>query len=141
MAEPNIRMLWGIAKSPELSLTDQELHLLVEAHTGKQSIRELNRRELGTLIGILIGMKDSGSRARRENTRKARGNTGTANQRRKIYRLAEAMGWDRPARVNGLCRKMFDVERVEWLNHDQCSKLIEALKKMEERKRDGEDLK
>lgn len=135
MAEPTIKMLWGIAKSPELSLTDEELHLLVEAHTGKQSIRELNRRELGTLIGILTGMKDSGTRSRRENARKSYGNTGTANQRRKIYRLTQALGWEKPARVNGLCKKMFGVERVEWLDYRQCSKLIEALKSMEARQK------
>lgn len=141
MAEPSVRMLWGLAKSPELALTDEELHLLVESHTGKSSIKELNRRELGSMIGLLINMKDSGSRSRREADRRAYGRTGTENQRRKIFKLTEALGWDRPARVNGLCKKMFGVERVEWLDHNQCSKLIEALKKMEERQRDGEDLK
>ena len=33
--EPNIKKIWGIAKSPELKLTDEELHLVVQAHTGK----------------------------------------------------------------------------------------------------------
>lgn len=28
MASPTIKMLWGLAKSPELSMTDEELHLL-----------------------------------------------------------------------------------------------------------------
>ena len=27
MASPTIKMLWGLAKSPELSMTDEELHL------------------------------------------------------------------------------------------------------------------
>lgn len=43
-----IRKLWGIAKSPELRLSDEDLHLVVQAHTGKDSIKELNNRELNT---------------------------------------------------------------------------------------------
>ena len=54
MASPTIKMLWGLAKSPELSMTDEELHLLVSAHTGKDSIRALNKRELGTGLSTLF---------------------------------------------------------------------------------------
>lgn len=43
MAKPTIRMLWGLAKCQELSLTDEELHLIVSAHTGKDSIKQLNQ--------------------------------------------------------------------------------------------------
>ena len=46
MASPTIRMLWGIAKSPELGMTDEELHLLVLSHTGKDSIKQLNKGNL-----------------------------------------------------------------------------------------------
>lgn len=133
MAKPTIRMLWGLAKCQELSLTDEELHLIVSAHTGKDSIKQLNQRELGTVIGVLGNMKSSASKNGRSD-RQTRGNTGTVNQRKKIYRLTERLGWDKPARVNGLCRKMFDVACVEWLDYQQCSKLIEALKSMAERK-------
>ena len=28
--EQNIKKIWGIAKSPELKLTDEELHLVVQ---------------------------------------------------------------------------------------------------------------
>lgn len=126
-----IRKLWGVAKSPELKLSNEELHLVVQAHTGKDSIRELNSRELGTCIRVLLGMKDS---ARKETGRMDRpGNPATERQRRKVYRLAQELGWDKPARVNGLCNKMFRVSRVEWLNYEQCSKLIEAMKKILER--------
>lgn len=133
MAKPTIRMLWGLAKCPELSLTDEELHLIVSAHTGKDSIKQLNQRELGIVIGVLGNMKSSASKNGRSD-RQTRGNTGTTNQRKKIYRLAERLGWDKPARVNGLCKKMFGVACVEWLDYQQCSKLIEALKSMAERK-------
>jgi hypothetical protein len=137
MAEPTIRVLWGIAKSPELSLTSEELHLIVAANTGKDSIKELNRRELGTVIGVLQRMKDSASGKSRAD-RRSRGNTGTVNQRKKIYRLCEELGWDSPSRINGMCRRMFKVEAVEWLDYRQCSKLIEALKSMAERKEQDE---
>ena len=133
MAKPTIRMLWGLAKCQELSLTDEELHLIVSAHTGKDSIKQLNQRELGTVIGGLGNMKSSASKNGRSD-RQTRGNTGTVNQRKKIYRLTERLGWDKPARVNGLCKRMFGVACVEWLDYQQCSKLIEALKSMAERK-------
>jgi hypothetical protein len=137
MAEPTIRMLWGIAKSPELSLTTEELHLLVAANTGKDSIKELNRRELGVMIGILQRMKDSAS-GKGHADKRSRGNTGTVNQRKKIYRLCGELGWDSPSRINGMCRRMFRVDAVEWLDYRQCSKMIEALKSMVERKGQNE---
>lgn len=135
MANPTIRMLWGIAKSQELCLTDEELHLLVSAHTGKDSIRSLNKRELGTMVGVLQNMKDSSARAARSQQKQS-GNAATVNQRKKIYKLTEELGWEKKSRVNGLCRKMFRVSCVEWLNYQQCSKLIEALKSMVERRKD-----
>lgn len=129
MKKPTVRMLWGLAKCPELSLTDEELHLLVSAQTGKDSIRLLNQRELATVIGVLGDMKSSVLR-----NGKNRGNTGTDHQRKKIYKLAEILGWDKAARINGFCKRMFKVSCVEWLTYEQCSTLIEALKKMAERK-------
>lgn len=134
-AQPDIRRIWGIAKSPELKLSDEELHLLVEAHTGKDSIRELNRRECQVVIRVLLGLKDSAKKT----ARRSGGTTATENQRKKIYRLAQELGWDRPARVNGMCRRMFKVSAVEWLDYQQCSKLIEALKAMLERKEERDD--
>lgn len=138
MAEPTTRMLWGLAKSPELHMTDDELHLVVSAHTGKDSIRELNKSELRLVIGILAGMKDSAS-GRKRSIKRSRGIAGTANQRRKIYKLTEILGWSKPARINGFCKKMFGVACVEWLNYQQCSGLIEALKSMAERKEEADE--
>ena len=39
----SIRTLWGLAKSPELSLDDEDLYSLVERETGKDSLRALTR--------------------------------------------------------------------------------------------------
>lgn len=124
-----IRTIWAIAKSPELALTDEELHLLVSAHTGKDSLRDLTPHEIHAVVGVLGTMKTrAGRRAGR-----CRGKSSTANQRKKIYKLQETLGWDKPSRIRGMCRRMFGIEQVEWLSYEQCSKLIEALKKMAER--------
>ncbi len=136
-AQPGIRQLWGIAKSPELRLTDEELHVLVEGHTGKSSIRTLNKRELQVVIRVLTGMKDSARRSERGRRGKG-GNPTTENQRKKIYKLTQELGWDKPSRLSGMCKRLFGVTSVEWLNYTQCSKLIEALKAMVDRREGGE---
>lgn len=134
--QQDIKKLWGIAKSPGLKLTDEELHMVVETHTGKDSIRSLNKRELQTVIRVLCQLKDSAGTGKKNYQR---GNTATENQRKKIYRLAQELGWDKPERINGLCRKMFSTDRVEWLDYKQCSKLIEALKSMLARQGDEQN--
>lgn len=126
-SEPTLRMIWGIAKSQELQLTDVELHDLVFGITGKESMRKLTVREMGKVVGKLQAMKDSAKKSSR------RGNMATARQRKKIYRLQEELGWD-DCRTNGMVERMFKVKRLEWLDEGQCSKLIEALKAMLERK-------
>ena len=130
--QPSIKKLWGIAKCPELKLTDEEVHLIVAGHTGKDSIRALNKRELQTVIRVLCSMKESARRSKHGRKGRA-GNPATENQRKKIHRLTQELGWDKPSRLSGMCRRMFGVSAVEWLDHQQCSKLIEALKKMVQR--------
>ena len=82
-SQPSIKRVWGIAKSPELKLTDEELHLLVQAHTGKDSIKALNKRELQTVIRVLGNMKDSAKKSQRGRNRYS-GSEVTENQRKKI---------------------------------------------------------
>lgn len=138
-SQSSIKRIWGIAKSPELRLTAEELHLLVQAHTGKDSIKALNKRELQAMVRVLGGMKDSVKKSDRG--KHYGGNPSTENQRKKIYRLTQELGWDKPARVNGMCRRMFRVSAVEWLDYQQCCKLIEALKCMLKRQegKEGKD--
>lgn len=107
---------------------------MVSAHHRKRQYQGMNKRELGTMVSVLQNMKDSSSKGTRNRQRQT-GNVGTENQRKKIYKLTEELGWDKKARVNGLCKKMFKVSSVEWLNYQQCSKLIEALKSMVEREK------
>lgn len=131
---PTLKTVWGLAKSPELQLNSEELHLLVAGYIGKDSLKELNGREIRLVVQELQRRKDS---AKRQAGETFPGNAVTVHQRKKITQLAEALGWKEEKRVNGLAQKMFGVARVEWLDYQQCSKLIEALKAMVRRQEEG----
>lgn len=60
-----IRTLWGIAKSPELQLGSEELHLVVQAQTGKDSLKELTEPERRRVAYVLGQMKESASGKRK----------------------------------------------------------------------------
>lgn len=124
---PTLKTIWGLAKSPELQITSKELHLLVAGYIGKDSLKELNGREIRLVVQELQRRKDS---AKRQGEETFPGNAVTIHQRKKITQLAEALGWKEEKRINGLAQKMFGVARVEWLDYQQCSKLIEAMKAM-----------
>lgn len=121
--------IYAIAKSPQLGMTDEELHLLVGGMTGKDSLKELTTRELMDLTTKLQEMRDSasGKKDKRNFTRK--GNRATERQRRKMYMLMKDLGWN-DKRVRGFARKMVGTETIEWLNHEQCAILIEGMKKL-----------
>lgn len=128
-----VRTLWGIAKSQELQLTGEELHLIVMAQTGKESMKDLTEGERRRVAYVLGQMKDSASGKRKKQA--VMTSNATDNQRRKIYMLQKELGWeDNPRRLNGFVKRMFKVESVEWLDYMQCSNLIEAMKSMLERK-------
>lgn len=133
--QPSIKMIWGIAKSPELRLTDEELHILVETHTGKDSLKKLNKMELRIIVRVLAQLKESVKNADKDKVYQV-GNAATEHQRAKVYKLTQELGWDNPERVNGLCRRMFKIDRVEWLDYNQCSNLIEALKSIISRQKE-----
>lgn len=128
--EPTVRMLWGLAKSAELQLTDEELHLVIQAQTGKESMRTLTPSEIKRVAFVLRQMKDSAKRGRKKDVPVT---NFTSRQIQKIHALERELGWENPARLSGFCRRMFRIDNVQWLNYQQCSKLIEAMKKMLER--------
>lgn len=134
----SIRMIWGIAKSPELSLDDEALYSIIERETQKDSMRKLTQGEIDRVCRVLQQMKDGvGKPAQRKRTDEG-GNPKTERQRKKVYMLTEALGWnDDDARINGFVRKMFKIDRLEWLTPAQCYKLIEALKKMAARQEES----
>ena len=131
-----IRTLYGLAKSKEVGLTDELLHLLVEKETGKTSIKDLSRSELAQVCRILQKQKDD--EKRRLGLLKKNGNPVTERQRRKICQLEEKLGWSNDRnRLRGMIRRMFKVDALEWLNETQCQSLIEAINAIQERNRKG----
>ena len=127
--QPSIRTLWAIAKSPELHMTEEDLHAVVYRETQKESLRKLSQGEVNTVARVLQNMKDSVSGGIRTKRTDEGGDVRTVELRRKIYMLAKELGWS-PDQVNGLSKRMFKVDRQEWLNPNQCGKLAEALKAM-----------
>lgn len=125
----SIRTLWAIAKSPELHMTDEDLHAVVYRETGKESIKKLSQGEINTVARVLQNMKDSASGNVRTKRTDTGGDARTVQQRRKIYALTEALGWnDNPQRIQGFVKRMTGVDRLEWLTVAQCEKAIEGLK-------------
>ena len=136
--QPSIRTLWAIAKSPELHMTDEDLHAVVYRETGKESIKALTQGQISEVARVLQNMKDGVSRSTRPKRTDEGGDARTIQQRRKIYALTESLGWnDTPQRIQGFVKRMTGVDRLEWLNVAQCEKVIEGLKailKRQERK-------
>lgn len=127
--QPSIKTLWAIAKSPELHMTDDDLHALVYRETGKESIKTLTQGQINEIARVLQNMKDGvGSHARARRTDEG-GDPRTVAQRRKIYTLTEALGWNNDdRRIHAFVKRMTGVERLEWLTMSQCEKVIEGLK-------------
>lgn len=136
--QPSIRTLWAIAKSPELHMTDEDLHALVYRETRKESIKALTQGQISEVARVLQNMKDGVSRSTRPKRTDEGGDVRAVQQRRKIYALTEQLGWnDNPQRIQGFVKRMTGVDRLEWLNVAQCEKVIEGLKailKRQERK-------
>ena len=134
--QPSIRTLWAIAKSPELHMTDEDLHAVVYRETRNESVKKLTQGEINTVARVLQNMKDSASGGTRTKRTDVGGDARTIQQRRKIYALTESLGWnDNPQRIQGFVKRMTGVDRLEWLNVAQCEKVIEGLKAMAARQR------
>lgn len=121
--------IYAIAKSPQLSMSDEELHNLVGGLTGKNSFKELTQEEISRVVVKLQWMKDSVDEEKKQRNFTRRGNRSTERQRKKMYMLMKNLGWN-DARVRGFAKKMVGTETIEWLNHEQCSILIEGMKKL-----------
>lgn len=99
----SIRTLWAIAKSPELGLSDDDLHAVVYRETRKESMKQLTQGEINTLARVLQNMKDGVNRDTRRKRTDEGGDPRTVNLRHKIYALCDALGWnDDHRRINGL---------------------------------------
>ena len=129
--QPSIRTLWAIAKSPELHMTEEDLHAVVFRETRKESMKKLTQGEINTVARALQNMKDSVNSDPHTKRTDTGGDARTVQQRRKIFALTEELGWnDDPKRIQGFVKRMMGVDRLEWLNVAQCEKVIEGLKAM-----------
>ena len=135
---PSIRTLWAIAKSPELGLTDEDLHGVVYRETGKGSMKQLTQGEITAVARVLQNMKDSAARGSRSKRTDEGGNPTTERQRRKIYALTEALGWNSDKRrIEGFVKRMTGIDRLEWLDAGQCEGLKAILAR--EQRKEGAD--
>ena len=104
--QPSIRTLWAIAKSPELHMTDEDLHAVVYRETGKESIKALTQGQINEVARVLQNMKDGVSRSTRTKRTDEGGDVRTVQQRRKIYALTEQLGWNNnPQRIQGFVKR------------------------------------
>lgn len=137
----SIKTIWGIAKSPELNFDKETLYSIMYRETGKDSMKDLTQKEINKVCSALSELKDAAKDKSKVGDRRTDtgGNTFTKDQRQKIFRLTEELGWNsNTARINGFVKKMFKVERLEWIDNEQCSRLIEMLKAMVERQETNE---
>ncbi|HBB28157.1 MAG TPA: regulatory protein GemA [Clostridiales bacterium] len=119
------KALWGAAKSK--GIDKDVLYSIIEDVSGKEHMTELTFLEAAKVLDRVNNKKHDSNQKRTDEG----GNIATQAQRRKIYVLTGKLGWnDNDDRVNGFVKKVFKVERLEWLNKYQCNKLIEMLKKM-----------
>lgn len=114
-------------------MEDEDLYAVVYRETGKESLRALTVDDRCIMADVLQAMKDSAVRSSHAKRTDEGGTPETAALRRKMFMLMKELGWS-PAQVDGLAKRMFQVERQEWLDKRQCMKLVEALKAMVERK-------
>ena len=94
-------------------------------------MRTLTQGEVDKLARVLQNMKDGVKRDVNSKRTDEGGDPRTVWQRRKIYALTEALGWNNDnRRINGFVKRMTHVDRIEWLTPAQANKVIEALKSM-----------
>lgn len=128
------RVIYGMAR--ELGISKEELYLILYRDTKKESMKLCTDAELEGLIKFLKLFKDTD----------ALQNKGmTEAQKKKIYALAYSMKWDKDnksgeyvqglidKRLNGICKKICDIDRLKWLSKEQAYKVIEGMKKMAQR--------
>lgn len=134
----SIRTIWGIAKSPELALEEADLYSVIFRETGKEHMTELTQGQIDKVARVLQNMKDGARRDVQHKRTDEGGDLRTEKQRHKIYALCEQMGWnDDNNRINGFVKRICHVDRIEWASPSQCSKVIQALTAMTQRKNEA----
>lgn len=132
ISKEQIKNIWGFSK--DVGVDKDNLYCMIERISKKDSMRKMTKLQANKLIRELIVLKDNNKKVKNRSSKRRTdtgGNKNTQLQRKKIYSLTGILGWnDNNNRINGFVKRMFKVDRIEWLSEDDCSKLIEILKKM-----------
>ena len=132
ISKEQIKNIWGFSK--DVGIDKDNLYCMIDRISKKDSMRKMTKLQANKLIRELITIKDKNKKSKKSYTQKRTdtgGNKTTQLQRKKIYSLTAILGWnDNNNRINGFVKRMFKVDRIEWLSEDDCSKLIEILKQM-----------
>ena len=132
ISKEQIKNIWGFSK--DVGVDKDNLYCMIVRISKKDSMRKMTKLQANRLIRELIVMKDNNKKVKNRSSKRRTdtgGNKNTQLQRKKIYSLTAILGWnDNNNRINGFVKRMFKVDRIEWLDEDDCSKLIEILKKM-----------
>ncbi len=127
-----VKAIWALAWKKGMS--DEQLHLLVEAETGNPSIRALNKQNADKVISALGGKPQFKSKPRRTRqdhhqqtgTRQIVGGT----QLELINSLAAKRGWNDDS-LKKFCQRMLRKDAPTTTK--QANTIIEALKSMNQR--------
>ena len=128
-----LRAIFGLAK--QRGLNSDTLHMLVEAETGKASIKELNFTDANKVIRGLGGREFKRAETPRRTTQYRRQRTGaeqiaTKEQFTLIGRLASQRDWT-PESMIKFCQRTIRTDRPKTTK--QANVIIEALKSMNAR--------
>ncbi len=125
------KALWSASRAK--GLEKEDLYNIIEAVSKKEHMTELTYVEAAKVLDRINNKKHNSNTKRTD----VGGNVETKAQRKKIFYLTGQLGWnDNDERINGFVNKIFRVERLEWLNRQQCHKLIEMLKQMVKERED-----
>jgi phage gp16-like protein len=124
------------AASKELGLDEDTRRDLMERAVGKRSAGAMNDGELGVVIGALSELKAKGA----SGDARSQFTPHEDPQVRKVYAMWTALkrkGLVTAAKPHGFAKRMAGVDRVEWANPEQLRQIIEGLKAVEARGKDG----
>lgn len=117
-----IKAIWAISK--QLGIDKDELHILLERETKKESMRRCSEDELKKLLKVLDFFK-----AKDEIQKNA--NRLSPAQKKYIEDLAVRLGWHgEPHRLKAFIKRNTGVEDINWLTPRHASNIIEGLKNM-----------
>ena len=131
ISKEQIKNIWGFSK--DVGVDKDNLYCMIERISKKDSMRKMTKLQANKLIRELIVLKDNNKKVKNRLAKRTDtgGNKNTQLQRKKIYSLTAILGWnDNNNRINGFVKRMFKVDRIDWLDETQCNKLIEILKQM-----------